>query len=139
MTSEIENQWQVSEGEYNGSPLIVRINTGVQKMAKNGEYSFRIGIAVPVIKPQKNGLPNRDENKTLAQIEDVIVQNISAEKSGLLCIVITTQGMREFVCYMKDSSVEDLITLLRSSFTDYIFQTYTQEDSDWSGYYEWYP
>lgn len=124
------------QGGKEGKPLIVRLNTGVQSIIGNKLYPFRIGIAIPLTKPQENGLPIGEENLFFNQIEDEIVAYFGKEQRGFVCAIVTTSGMKEYMTYSKTDDIKNLIETLKLKFPGYDFQNYVEKDEHWDGYKE---
>jgi len=130
----IKDQWSVFQGNHDGMPSFFRLNTGVESMIGDRAYSFRIGIAVPLKRPQENGLPSEEENVYVNQIEDEIFTFFDKELRGFVCVIIATGGMKEFMMYSKIENIEELIGELKSKFPEYDFQHYVVKDENWDGY-----
>ena len=133
----IIDQWSVLQGENNGNPTIIRLNTGVKKIVGHPSYSYRIGIAIPLKNPQENGLPSPEENLDFYKIEDEIFNLFQNNNEAFVCVIITTNGMKEFVIYSTtDQDIETKIDSLKSKFSEYDFQNYVQKDKNWDTYKE---
>jgi hypothetical protein len=132
--SKVKDQWSVLQGEYNGKPMLTRLNIGIKPLVGNKSYPYRIGIAVPYINPQSNGLPSGEENLRFNDIEDKINNYFSKKQIGYLCVIITTNGMKEYMIYSKVDKISDLIDSLKQNNSDYDFQHYVSRDDGWEGY-----
>src|SRR5438552_8619376 len=95
------DEWQVSQGTYNKRPLLLRLRSGASEIAGHPEFRHQVGIAVAFKKPDRKGLPHRDDEEALYRFEDELAVLEEANES-LLVGVITTGGMREFVLYTSD-------------------------------------
>lgn len=137
MARSIKEAWNISEGQYEGRRIIVRQNVEARPIVGNDRYPFRVGIAIPFISPQKDGMPNEDEIIVLERIEDLIYDYFQAKHTGILCIVITTQGMREFIVYSAINRITDLTGSLSRHFPRYDIQHYVEQDKEWDVYRQW--
>lgn len=137
MTSNVKDEWTVGEGEHESHRLIARVNVGARQIVGSGQYTFRVGIAVPFKSSLHDGMPNEKELQSLARIEDMIYDYFSAKYTGVLCIILTTQGVREFITYSNSDDVAQLIEHLSQTFPAYEFQYYAEQDRDWSVYRYW--
>lgn len=137
MESKIKDEWSVGEGEHEGHRLIARVNVGVRQIVGDGQYPFRAGIAIPFRSPQHDGMPGEEENQLFNRIEDTIYDYFSSKRSGMLCLIITTQGMKEFIAYSTSDDIAELIESLSQAFPAYNFQHYIERDEDWSVYQDW--
>lgn len=125
-----EDQWNVAQGENNGNPMIVRINAGIPQYAGHPHLPIRLGIAVPLNKPDENGFPGPAESEQLNEIEDTIDAMIG--KSGRVVLVITTSGMREFVSYISSEKLANsIIPAIQNNSRQHQIQHYTQADPQW--------
>ena len=134
----LKNKWSVSFAEENGKPIIIRINKGLQWMAGDSQYPYRIWIAIPLLDQQENGLPSPEENLLMHTMEDEVSSVFSNQDEAFLCLIITASWVKEFVLYsFTDQWVNEKIELLRWKFAQYIFQYYVQKDEWWDVYKEY--
>src|SRR5438477_8193661 len=98
-----EDQWAVAQGENNGNPMIVRVNSSAKDYAGHPELPIRLGIAVPLNAPNEHGFPGEAEAQQLGDIEDRLFDTIGS--LGRVVLIITTSGMREFVSYVRAADV----------------------------------
>src|SRR5947209_4451512 len=102
--ADINGPWSVAEGDYNGKPLIVRVNEGLKSLIGHPKYKHQVGIAVPLHSPNESGLPAGMELMELDKIEDLLCAQLEVKGESLIAAVITTNGMREFVFYTSSPS-----------------------------------
>ena len=126
--------WSVYQGEINGKPLLMRINTGAGQNGYGTTYKFRAGIAIPFKHPQAAEFPTSEENGHFNQIEDSIFELFRKNRRGLVCAVITTNEMKEFMVYCETSNVDDVVYELKNKFHEHDFQSYIIKDENWEGY-----
>ena len=130
-----EGPWSVSQGNYDGSPLFVRIHHGVAPLVGDPRYSQQVGIAVPLLNPDADGLPTHEEGAQIFEIEDAISAALEPNHTSVLVLSITTKGMREFVLYTTDAdAVRAAFGALQSSFPGHELQLMIQPDPEWSVY-----
>ena len=137
MKSNIKDEWFIAEGRHEGQRLLVRLNIGARPMVGDKQYPFKVGIAIQFKSPQADGMPNEDELQRFARIEDMLFNRFDVEHTGVLCIVITTGGMREFVIYSKIDNVSDMIEDVSLHFPTYDFQHYVEQDKNWDEFTYW--
>src|SRR5437879_5728342 len=82
-----EDKWSVSQGENNGKPMFIRMNSSAKQYAGHPELPVRLGIAVPLNDPNDHGLPKETESDQLGQIEDRLVELIGT--AGRVVLIIT--------------------------------------------------
>ncbi len=131
----IEDSWSVVEGEYNGKPLIARINTGLRPLVADSRYQHRIGVAVPFTSAGEDGLPSGEESWQVAEIEDLIAAALEEHHESLFAAIITTNGVREFVFYTSDpGAVEKKLAVLAKKIDSHQIQRVTHLDEGWTVY-----
>ena len=130
-----EGPWTVSQGEYEGSPLFVRVHEGVGRLSEDGTFPEQVGIAVPLNSPNKHGLPTEEEFQQLGKIEDQIVEVLEHGHRTIHVLTITTNGMREFVLYTMDAEgVRKAFPSLKETVSTHDLQLMIQSDPGWSVY-----
>src|SRR5262252_2435291 len=87
---EHEQQWRVAQGELEDGPLLVRFNESARKLMGHPGLTIRLGFALPLNRPNEGGLPDPEENKALAAVEDLVVQRVLASAVGLHAMTLTT-------------------------------------------------
>ena len=131
----IDGPWAISQGEHNGSVMIVRSNTGYAEFGSVPGYEHQVGIAVPLRAPEATGLPSPEENAELSTIEDTLCLALEEHAESLFAAVITTNGMREFVFYTRaPQEVRLRFGQLRDRITTHQLQLMIQPDKDWAVY-----
>jgi hypothetical protein len=129
----VRDSWRVVDAEYNDKPLIARFNAGLKDIVGHPEYRHQVGIAVPLKEPNARALPDVQEDRALANVEDEVSRALESDRESILVGVITTAGMREFVFYTVDpSAVQRKFEELRFQIKSHDLQLMIQEDPDWS-------
>lgn len=130
-----ESRTSVLKGESGGRPLFARRNDSAAILAKHPEFRFRVGVAVPLNYPNEHGLPSADEILQLDVIEDALTAQLEAGRQSIQVLVITTDGMREFVFYTRDSALaKSVIEALKTTIKSHEIQWYVDEDPEWKVY-----
>lgn len=131
----IESKWNVAAGQHDGHKLFVRRNASAAGLIGHADYVHRVGFAVPLLQSDEEGLPSTEESLVLNDIEDALSDRLEAGQDGLLAVVVTTSGMREFVFYTrKPGTVETIVAEVRQSFPSHKIQFYVAADKNWDGY-----
>lgn len=128
----IQEEWSVAHGQQGGKPLILRYNEALKKISGHPEYGFQVGIAIPLIDMDKNGLPTNSEAEKLSTIEDLLVDKFTEDKEAIFVGCITASTYREFVLYASTPEVivsryEDLKQQVKS----HEIQMVINVDKDW--------
>ncbi len=130
-----ESKWNVSTGSHDGRAMIVRRNQSATDLIGHVDYAHRVGFAMPLLTPNEDGLPTGEESSVLNEIEDALADSIETGQDGLLTVIVTTSGMREFVFYTrKPGDIESVATAIRQAFPSYDIQFYIASDKNWDGY-----
>lgn len=130
-----ESKWSILKGENQGKAMFIRRNDSAKQLLGHPEYIYRAGFAVPFLNPNADGLPTNEEAEILNSIEDELSLKMESNRDGLLTLVITTNGFREFVFYTKrPDMVKDIVSLVQSKFNLHKIQFYIEEDNKWAVY-----
>ena len=86
--------------------------------------------------PDENGLPTKDEDETLYQIED-LVESIIKEKEGILAGFLRWDKRLSIFAYVEDEKgYEEAFTVaLKEQFPDYEYKFWVDEDKEWETYF----
>ena len=115
--------------------MFVRRNDSVKQLMGHQDYKYRAGFAVPLLNPNPDGLPTNEEMEVLNSIEEALSLELEKNQEALLVLVITTSGMREFVCYTKNPDVVNrAMNIVQSKFTSHKVQSYVENDPNWGLY-----
>ena len=130
-----DSRWSVCKGEYSGKLIFFRRNDSATELVGHPDYRFRFGVAVPLKAPNEQGLPTDKETGQLNVIEDILSSRLEAERQSLFVLAITTNGMREFVFYTRNTvASKAAFNRLQSEVTTHELQMYIVEDPEWSVY-----
>lgn len=96
------------------------------------ELPVRLGIAVPLLAGDERGLPRNEEAAQLDSIEDALFGAVESSGIGRIVLVITTNGMREFVAYTRSKeAAEGAVSRARAAVKTHRIQHYTAPDPKW--------
>jgi hypothetical protein len=138
MSDDGVESWSILQGDRNGDPLIVRINTAYKTGVHRADRSIRIGIAVPLLAPQQNGLPSEEEQALLAKIEAKIVEFVADR--AVLVGVITASNVREYLLYSKTHDwLASFHARLRAAAAPHEVQVIGDRDPGWDMYEQFAP
>lgn len=129
------SQWSVHHGEQDGKPLFIRRNDSAEQLASHPDYVYRVGIAIPLLEPNQEGLPTSEEMGSLNTIEDQLAGSLEVNQDSIQVLSITSNGMREFVFYSRNpEAVNKILSSIGEDFPQYEFQYYINEDKEWHLY-----
>jgi hypothetical protein len=135
-----QQRWRVARSECEGAPLIVRYNVTAGEWAGHPELPIKLGVAIPLNRPDSAGLPDSDENAALNQIEDVVAGEVLSATFGVYALALTTGEMREFVFYIASGA--DIATVharIREQVPGHDVQCMAVEDRQWETYRTFVP
>jgi len=126
--------WVVGQRAHEGRRMIVRRNTSAADGAGDPRFHVRIGVAVPFLSPDAQGMPGVDEHVALGELEDALFDEFQSARRAIGVLTITTGGMREFVFYAEETTwLEASLERVRSG-RRYVLQSYTARDPSWKLY-----
>ena len=127
------DSWNVFEGTNAGRRMIVRVNEGAAPITGDDRYGIRVSVAVLLNDPRPDGMPNPDEMTQLSAAEAQIATALADH--GVMVLVITTSGAREFVAYTGNAKwVPVLDQRLRGAVTTHTLRIESRPDDDWAVY-----
>ena len=125
--------WFIYRGGDAKGPLHGRFDHDARPLAGSPDYPIQIGIAIPLLEPGPDGLPQEPELGTLDDIERTIVG--IAEGDAVLVGVISTGGVREFVLYTGDGEwLEGYHDALSAAIESHEVQMMARRDPEWTIY-----
>src|SRR5256885_15498518 len=89
----VEDSWTVYEGQYNGKPLIARVNIGLQPLVGDSRYQHRIGVAVPFNSAGEDGFSSGEGSWKMVGNEDLLAAEFERDHEFPFSVVIKTSGM----------------------------------------------
>ena len=123
---------------FDGQLASVRLNLGLALLEFDPQvkYTKRIQLSVMLKNPDENGLPIKDEDETLYQIED-LVESIIKEKEGILAGFLRWDKRLSIFAYVEDEKgYEEAFTVaLKEQFPDYEYKFWVDEDKEWETYF----
>ena len=132
---DLADAWSMFQGEHNGHPLIARARTSAKDLVGHPSYTHQVGIAVPLHDPDQNGFPSAAESTQLDNIEDRIAYMLESGNESLLVVVISINGMREFVLYTTSpDEVQRKFGALKKEILSHTLQLMIRPDKEWNVY-----
>ena len=133
-----DDNWQVAQGEYDGNPIIVRINVNLRPFVGKSDHVLKIGIAIPLNSPRLGEMPDPEENKIISIIEDKVLDTLKAKGSAVQALAITTGTFKEFVYYAKpEIDVASFHQELKSGINSHDVQCIASIEKQWETYMQW--
>ena len=125
--------WYIYRGGDEKGPLHGRFDHDARPLAGSADYTIQIGVAIPLLEPGPDGLPQEHEIPALDEIERTIVG--VAEGDAVLVGVISTGGVREYVLYTGDGEwLEAYHDALSEAIDSHEVQMMARLDPEWTIY-----
>ncbi|WP_445372084.1 DUF695 domain-containing protein [Methylomonas sp. HW2-6] len=133
-----DDNWQVAQGEYDGNPILVRINANLRPFVGKSDLVLKIGIAIPLNNPRLGEMPDPEENKTVSIIEDKALDTLKSKGSAVQALAITTGTFKEFVYYTKpEIDVASFHQELKIGAPSHDVQCIATIEKNWETYMQW--
>lgn len=105
MASQIpDGPWTLGQGECDGKPMLMRLNTGASPFVGDPRYGQRLDVAIPHRAPNPAGLPQPAEALEIGKLEDQLVAALTSGGAGAFVLAVTTGGVTELVFYVAEAA-----------------------------------
>ncbi len=135
MPEQDENKgWTATQGTLDGRPAFLRIQNGIDQ-ATRARNPHRVTIAWKYPDNGDDGMPPIELKDRFHELEDALDNAIIEDGTGVLSLVLTTAGRREW--HVHFSETKDLQASINNAFAELPEMpiTLTAEfDPDWSDY-----
>ena len=124
--------WGLFEKQYDGRPLRVRLNEGIEAYVCHPRYMHLVCIAVPLNDADENGFPYPEECKLLDELELVLKDRLQQQQISVFAAVITSDGFRVFILYTYQP--EFCLQVVQDTDLEWIYHQIsvtTHEDRHW--------
>lgn len=129
--------WWTSPAESeSGQTILVSGRDGMDAYISSGQYAERVEVTWPY-SPTKNGLPDHDTATLMEQADDALRLALKKEKRCLLTGIYTGAGERNWVFYVKRTSIfQAMINRAWASLPVLPVSISAEKDPDWEEYKE---
>jgi hypothetical protein len=130
-----QQKWSMIEVKGGEAPMLIRLNESAREFIGHPDLGVRVGFAIPLLQPNKTGLPDPDENLKLNEIEDFIISAMLETGPMMQVLAIAAGEFKEFVFQIKNSEgIESAHKKAQSAFLDYEIQCIGELDPNWQAY-----
>lgn len=128
----LQECWGLYEKEYDGYPIRVRLNEGIQDYVCHPRYMHRVSIAVPLNEVDENGFPFPEECKLLDELELLLKDRLEPQQISVFAAVVTSDGFRLYFIYtyMPDYC-QKMVNEIDRDWIYHQLSSTTQEDRNW--------
>ena len=126
-------EWSAHVSEKEGFFTSLRVNESIDDYICHPQYRFFLGLSVCLKKVDETGFPYEEEKNVLAELEDLIIEQLVDNQLCVLTAVLTSQGNREFMLYTyTPEQCEKVIAVLKDNWVYHDIQYVLEEDANWN-------
>ena len=133
----MSDKWEMYFAPVDEEPAAILVDIGIAESVPDPDRPMLLWMGLPMKSPDDFGFASEEEEPLLTTIEDAFIDAVELTTDAILVGRITTCGRREFFFYAKsDEGFDETITEAMEAFEDYEFETGSQEDEEWSQYFD---
>src|SRR5207247_9623773 len=118
-----------------GTYRMYRVRYGTHSTIGHAANPYRVGVATQVRATAANGMPTPEENATLQEVEDRLSRALEVDRETLLVVVLTTNGVKEWVLYTSDpDATKRRMQAFAPTVSTHRLQMVVEQDKAWSVY-----
>jgi len=123
--------WNVAEGKRNGLVSLIRYRPDLKEHLGHADYARRLVIMWDY-ETNSSGMPSTNQLDEMRLFEDLIVEALDPDKSGILVLILTNAGVREWHFYIRDvNDVGNKINHALTSYPDLPISMQVEDDAEW--------
>jgi hypothetical protein len=132
-------EWLTTETEYEGNPLYLRLPSYKNIWQYKSKFPKLMCITHIFDSVKDNGLPTADYNISLIDFDGEVVSLLESSKNGIVFLVETYGGARNYWFYVLDSEYySKIFEDLQTKYPEKKLELDYRNDSDW-GFIKDYP
>ena len=129
--------WDFYQCLVNDKPASIYLNLGLASRAPLAGYPELFYLRIPMCQPREDGLSSQAEFETLNQIEDKVVEALTADNKMIYVGRLTSDGCRDLFFYSSSDDIdEEALELSLSDFSEYAWEGGINPDPDWETYFQ---
>ena len=129
------DQWLIARGDRDGFPMIVRMAQAYRGMGALPGYDHHVIIGARFRSPTPAGFPSTEEGGDLQRFEENLCAAIEVDRESLCVLVITNQGIRDFIFYTRNpDGAKEKLDVALSGLKGFEFSIAIQPDRQWEIY-----
>lgn len=119
----------------NEKPASIFVDLGLAVEAPLADYPFMTYVRLPLRAPMPDGLSDEAETAALAEIEDQLEEQLTADDAVVYVGRSTSNGTRDFFFYASDDAEwESRVERAMEGFEDYQYEAGSRLDEEWAAY-----
>lgn len=136
-----QEEWEFYFTKVDDKLAVISVDLGLGKIAPIADKPNVVWVSLKMNKPNEEGLSSEDENGILIEIESELHEKIKSTHNASYAGRLTSDGYMDFYFYLGDTLLYDkTISDVMISFPNYSYEYGTNEDKEWSGYFDFlYP
>ncbi len=128
-----DGRWINGSGTINERPAVFRADLSLFDLPNREDYGYELIVSVKLQDPDELGFPQQDEANGLYEYEDAVMPAVQAGGWGRLAVVLTTDGFRDFIFYVKDHhSAPERLDPLKPHFPNLQVEMLGKPDPQWT-------
>jgi len=128
-----ERPWKTGEFEYDGFPLYLRVQDGLNYNELEKDYPQFISVTHNLSSVKNNGLPESDYNKSLIDFDGYLIGILEHSANGITVLVETFGGKRTYYMYSRsDVDVSSIEQEIEQLYPEHQLEIESSNDNDWS-------
>ena len=126
--------WSLRMAGRNDRPLTIVLRDDVAEASDKSSWPIKIGIALPVNRPEPSGLPGKEETTQFHAVDQLI--RTSVGRRAVVVAVIAGDDMQEWLLYAYSGDwIEACHRELIDAVPTHNVQMYAREDHNWDTYW----
>ena len=127
-----EDRWALSQGEYEGKPVVVRFREPLLTLPDIHGYEQLLRVVWSYGGEEESGMPSDADLATLDAFEKLLCDALELDGRAICTAVITSWGYREWVLYTDDfEDCSERISKLPKRGAPYPIELEAEADYDW--------
>jgi hypothetical protein len=127
--------WLIAMAEYEGLPLALRVRTDANSPTNRAQFAKLVLISHELAGVTSNGLPVAKYNDSLADFDHGVHAAIEQEGAGLVVLVETFSGKRNYYAYVADDGVvKQRVKAIQGKYPQHKLELRGGDDPQWALY-----
>ncbi len=94
-----QEYWELNKTHYDGHPINIRVNDGIEDYVCHPRYMYQISIAVALNDTDDFGFPYEEECRLLDELEQLFRERLENQKISIFAAAVTADGFRLYIIY----------------------------------------
>jgi hypothetical protein len=127
--------WLTAMAEYEGLPLALRVRPNADSPTNRAQFAKLVLVSQELAEVTSNGLPVAKYNDSLAEFDHAVHTAIEQEGAGLVVLVETFSGKRNYYAYVADDAVvKQRVRAIQEKYPQHQLEVRGGSDPEWALY-----